>query len=110
MNCSYAYTLAGTEAIADNNLQVDIPVILTTPTDILIPTAKDSPSIYITQIKKMIGKWFATEAPVTTQAYFLFDISVFSATGGTNIPILQLRDIEIGIDYIDLTDLKNWNT
>ncbi len=108
--CNYAYTLAGNNENSIENLQVSIPVILTTPSETDIPGTVNSPTSYITQIKKMIGKWFSANQPTREQAYFLFDISVFSNKTGNTLPILQLRDVQLEVKNIDLTDLNNWNS
>lgn len=110
INCYYTYTLNKNNVDPDpvNNLQVTIPVIMTPPTQVTMPTKNGIPTNYITQIKKMIGKWFDTENPITSQAFFLFDFSVFSADSGNTIPVLHLRGVNIGLEYVNLKDLKIW--
>jgi len=92
---------------ADTSLRAEIPIGLTTPYNIKIPADLDistcplSPaditpsSAFVCQITAMIQQWFTTNQPVTTDAKFTFDISLFAALSDTQLPVLRLRNIYI---------------
>ncbi|MGG6231466.1 LysM peptidoglycan-binding domain-containing protein [Tenacibaculum sp. SDUM215027] len=83
---------------------VQLPILLYTPfsfdipKDYTIPNEGCSGEItsttpFVCQLAKALEKWYENKKPATTDAYFSFDLSVFSEVEGANLPLIQLSNL-----------------
>jgi len=90
---------------------VQLPVLLYTPfsfkipEDYTIPTVGCSEEItsdtpFVCQLAKALEKWYEDKKPTTTEAYFSFDLSVFSEVTETQLPLIQLSNLVLPYEYI----------
>gem|GEM_PF-1507749 len=106
---SYAYDLQ--EGVA--GLTTEIPISISTPYNFQIPADWDIASCpvppgevtpespFVCQLTALIQKWFSMYSPVTNNAKFRFDISLFSGLTNTQLPVLRIRNI-----YLDEENIK----
>lgn len=98
-----------------DGLRTEIPISITTPLVFEIPADWDTSACpvkpdgvtpentVVCQLAALIEKWFAVNRPVTTDAQFNLDISLFASLSATQLPVLLLRNL-----YLDEKDIK-WN-
>ncbi|WP_440067484.1 LysM peptidoglycan-binding domain-containing protein [Tenacibaculum discolor] len=83
---------------------VQLPILLYTPfsfdipKDYTIPNEGCSGEItsttpFVCQLAKALEKWYENKKPAITDAYFSFDLSVFSEVEGANLPLIQLSNL-----------------
>jgi hypothetical protein len=86
----------------DQFMRVTIPVMLTTAYDFKIPadyhtTGTDS---FVARIAKHLTDWFGMVDPNRQQGQFDFKVSVYSSLTDSNLPVLTLDTLYLGIDVI----------
>ncbi|MGN6396191.1 MAG: LysM peptidoglycan-binding domain-containing protein [Mucilaginibacter sp.] len=98
-----------------DGLRTEIPVSITTPLTFDIPADWDTSlcpvdpdkitpdSTIVCQLTALIEKWFSVNNPVTTNAQFNLDISLFASLSATQLPVLRLRNL-----YLNEKDIQ-WN-
>jgi hypothetical protein len=108
---SYSYNIL--EVI--DGLRTEIPISITTPLTFMIPLDWDTgscpvnpdditpESAVVCQLAALIEKWFSVNKPVTTDARFNLDISLFASLSATQLPVLRLRNL-----YLSEKDIQ-WN-
>jgi hypothetical protein len=96
-----------------DGLRTEIPISITTPLVFEIPADWDTSacpvnpdditpeSAIVCQLAALIEKWFAVNLPVTTDAQFNLDISLFASLSATQLPVLRLRNL-----YLNEKDIK----
>eukprot|EP01090_Pellita_catalonica_P019420 TRINITY_DN6605_c0_g1_i1.p1 TRINITY_DN6605_c0_g1~~TRINITY_DN6605_c0_g1_i1.p1 ORF type:complete len:305 (+),score=26.59 TRINITY_DN6605_c0_g1_i1:41-916(+) len=95
---------------------VQLPVLLYTPfsfkipEDYTIPTEGCSEEItsdtpFVCQLAKALEKWYEDKKPTTTEAYFSFDLSVFSEVTETQLPLIQLSNLVLPYKSVSYTHL-----
>lgn len=93
---------------------VQLPIMLYTPFSFQIPEDYEIPSggcpgeisassPFVCQLAETLSLWYKDKNPNTTDAYFQFDLSVFSDVTETQLPLIQLRNLFL--DYANITDL-----
>jgi hypothetical protein len=103
VGCSYGYDISpalGTEILAV------VPVILIPPQE--LGTDAADLSTFSNNLASAIIAWANSSGLPTTKgsylsevsATFLFDITIFAALSGTNLPILRLRNLSLSLQYV----------
>ena len=110
ISASWNYTLKEGSTLPPILLPVLLytPFAMQIPSDYTIPEGGCPDSItsetpFICQMASAIERWYAQMKPVTTEAYLKFDLSVFSALSETQLPLIQLSDLEL--PYVNIEDL-----
>ena len=96
-----------------DGLRTEIPISITTPLEFEIPADWNTSacpvnpdditpeSAIVCQLAALIDKWFAVNQPVTTDAKFNMDISLFASLSATQLPVLRLRNL-----YLNEKDIQ----
>jgi len=96
-----------------DSLRTEIPISLTTPLNFEIPDdwkTDNCPvnpgditpqSAIVCQLAALIQLWFMNNQPVTTNAQFNLDISLFAGLSNTQLPVLRLRNL-----YLNEKDIQ----
>lgn len=97
---------------SESNLPaIQLPVVLCTPFTFRIPEDYEIPeggctneitaaTPFVCQLAETLERWYNENKPVTTDAYFSFDLSVFSAATETQLPLIQLSNLILPYKYI----------
>ncbi|MBQ4819260.1 LysM peptidoglycan-binding domain-containing protein [Aquimarina sp. MMG016] len=83
---------------------IQLPVLLYTPFSFEIPKDYEIPeggcvgeitadTAFVCQLAEALEKWYQEKMPSTRDAYFSFDLSVFSAVTETQLPLIQLSNL-----------------
>jgi uncharacterized protein YegP (UPF0339 family)/LysM repeat protein len=67
------------------------------------PAVISSDTPFVCQMAEALKTWYVQKSPVVTDAYFQFDLSVFSALSETQLPLIQLSNLIL--PYGNITDL-----
>jgi LysM repeat protein len=98
MEVYYNYTL-GTDP---KSMVINLPVALLPPSIVDTATAFDltKPDSFIYTLVNAMKNWFNTAHPVTTNANYLFDLSVYSNLKKGNLPMLRIRNLFLPVKDI----------
>jgi hypothetical protein len=105
MEVSYSYTL-GEDA---QSPAIVLPICLVPPTGINLNTDFDisgcvnggAGTSFVCQLSNYIHSWYNNGLPVTTNAKFLVDVSVYSSVSkDNNLPLLRIRDMFLELKSI----------
>ena len=91
---------------------IQLPILLYTPfsfeipSDYIIeggscPTVITETTPFVCQMAAAMELWYSENSPITTEAFFSFDVSIFSALTETQLPILQLSNLILKFKNID---------
>lgn len=114
ISASWNYYLQENYTAKDGLPAIELPVLLYTPFSFQIPADYTLPNggcpteitpttPFVCQFAGALQAWFQQMNPVTTGAYFQFEIAIFSSLDETKQPILTLNGIEL--PYGNITDL-----
>lgn len=100
VGCLYGFTIFRSGQKSDDVCEQDgvvtlLPVFLREPFSLTGMTAKE--------LSTAVCEWFKQNDPAVQDGFFAFDIAVFSELSQSNLPLLRLRNVRIGLDKI--TDL-----
>lgn len=82
---------------------IQIPVLMFAPFEFEIPAdyTTTHATAFVNKINKAMETWYKDKKPVTNQAYFSFNLSVFASSSETQLPIIKLTNIVLPFDRID---------
>ncbi|PKH51755.1 hypothetical protein CXF68_14150 [Tenacibaculum sp. Bg11-29] len=91
---------------------IQLPILLYTPFSFEIPTdytieeggcpvVVTETTPFVCQMAAAMELWYSENMPITTEAYFSFDLSIFSGLTETQLPILQLSNLVIPFKNIN---------
>lgn len=99
----YSYTIQ--ESV--DSLRAVLPISVTTPYDLPIPTGWQSDACpanpaditpddtFVCQLSALVENWFTMNQPATANARFDLDIALFTGLTNTQLPILKLRNLHL---------------
>lgn len=110
LGASYGYGLQDSDGAADAlaevaDLDVTIPILLTTPKSISIRREQLSPdSEFIKSVSSTIETWFAINRPsgMRDSGKLWFDFSVYSSLSETQLPVLRMRRLFLSTKVVVL--------
>ena len=109
LNCRYAYDVRGVTGNAEGPVEnaaflVYLPVLDQPPFEFVLGTdwSPNDPTSFVGRLATAIEtSWRQRENPSTSRAFLLFDLAVFAALSDIQLPVLQLRQLWLGIDKIE---------
>jgi hypothetical protein len=56
---------------------------------------------FVTGLASAISSWMSSTNPIRSRGFYEFDLSIFAALSETDLPVLRLRRIWLGLDRIE---------
>lgn len=101
VGCRYAYDVRGQAGPAEGPEQLDefqayMPILQRMAFDIKPNATGD----FVNGIVASINEWMVSANPSRARGFYEFDITVFAALSNTDLPVMRLRRLWLGLDRI----------
>jgi hypothetical protein len=99
LTCRYGYSIAGDTPLLQDDLVASLPLLHSPEQAFNLawdwdPNRTES---YVNRLANALDSWFQEHQPATAGGRYQIDLSVFAALNQSNLPVLRLRDIRIGL-------------
>jgi len=103
LTCRYGYSIAGDTPLLQDELVASLPLLHSPEQafDLARDWDPNRPESYVNRLANALKAWFEKHQPATDGGRFQIDLSVFAALNQSNLPVLRLRDIRIGLKKSD---------
>ena len=99
LTCRYGYSIAGDTPLLQDDLVASLPLLHSPEQAFNLARDWDPnrPESYVNRLANALESWFEKHQPATAGGRYQIDLSVFAALNQSNLPVLRLRDIRIGL-------------
>ena len=103
LTCRYGYSIAGDTPLLQDDLVASLPLLHSPEQafNLFWDWDPNRPGSYVNRLANALDSWFQKHQPATDGGRYQIDLSIFAVLNQSNLPVLRLRDIRIGLKKTD---------